>query len=691
MRSIKFKIIMLITVMIMTAILIVAVPTLGSQYAALKDNVIKQAVSEMTAAADSIDAFFEKPKAIVKDMAFYVTRASLELEQAQKDFESLVKDDPTILCLYYADPVPVSQGGMFYSSDYWIPDNDYDKESRDWYAAAKKYNKVVVTEPYIDETTKSLVTTVAYPVHKGGQFIGVTGIDILLTEINAIVGEKKLTENGKTYLIDPNGIYLTNDNMDKVMQSNFFNDYKSLAKYKSKFGSKVFIDTDASNEMYIAGRVINNDTGWILITVGNVGEIYAQVRKSLAIVVVLALISMIVSVIIAVIITSRIAQPIKAVDVAVNRIAMGNADLTQRLDTNVRDEVGSLVIGFNKFMEKLSRIVGDVKSSKTDLANVETELHKSLDRTSKSITQILSNVKRIVGQAEHQSGSVLQTSAAVTEIAENISSLERMIENQANGVAQASAAVEEMIGNISSVNGTVEQMAASFTALEKNTNEGIEKQRGVADYVLDIQQQSIALQDANAAITNVASETNLLAMNAAIEAAHAGESGKGFAVVAAEIRKLSETSSAESRKISEELSKITATIEAVVAAARESSESFVGVTDKITKTDELIALIRSAMEEQQIGSKQIAEALRVMNDSTTEVRTASHEMSIGNKQILTEIENLQSATIDIKDGVKQMADGASEIKQTSAVLSGIYEKVNSSVTRIGMQIDQFQV
>ena len=129
----------------------------------------------------------------------------------------------------------------------------------------------------------------------------------------------------------------------------------------------------------------------------------------------------------------------------------------------------------------------------------------------------------------------------------------------------------------------------------------------------------------------------------------------------------------------------------MVLAARESSESFAGVGEKISQTDQLVNQINSAMKEQKEGSRQIVDALKMMNDSTLEVKNASHEMAVGNRAILEEIRNLQDATNVIKDGIDEMSCGASEMNKTSALLSHISTKVTGSINRIGDQIDQFRV
>ena len=384
-------------------------------------------------------------------------------------------------------------------------------------------------------------------------------------------------------------------------------------------------------------------------------------------------------------------KPLKNLDKSIQSIASGNADLTQRISVTSKDEIGDVVSGFNTFTGKLMQIVSNIKSSKNTLSVSGDKLEKSTEDTAASITQILGDIGSVHSQISEQSSSVEETAGAVNQIAGNIQSLEQMIESQSASVTQASAAVEEMISNIRSVNSSVSKMALSFEDLQKEASLGIMTQKDLNERIIQIQDQSQTLQEANQAIANVSTQTNLLAMNAAIEAAHAGSAGKGFSVVADEIRKLSESSSKQSKVIGEQLASIKKSIEDVVAASETSSKTFSSVSANLTDTDSLVKQIQSALSENAEGSRQISDALHTMNDSTSSVRSASTEMTAGSKAILEEVRRLQQVTAGIKNSISEMNAGAEKINRNGTVLNEVSHEMKETISAIGSQIDQFTV
>jgi methyl-accepting chemotaxis protein len=570
---------------------------------------------------------------------------------------------------------------------------------RDYYTAIIKGGAdEFIGNPVISKFTGNPIIHVAKAVKSGGKTIGIFAGVVPLTTIQKTTSSIKLGETGYAWILAKDGTVVAHQDSTLVMNKNFLTDLKEENKDLKELAQQMA--TGKNNMAWVKDLKGNTvcvvyapvaGTSWSFAFAVSQVQVYRTSNELTRTMAFTAAIILVVLLLTSGLIIYRALRPLGIVEKTVTDIASGNADLTRRIEVNSNNEIGAVVSGFNKFAEKLQMIIRELKQSKESLATIGEDLHAGTQDTASAITQILADIETVNGHIANQSAGVEETAGAVNEIASNIGSLERMIESQAAGVTQASAAIEEMIGNINSVNTSVEKMADSFTALAQNARDGAAKQLDVNGRINQIEKESEMLQEANTAIASIANQTNLLAMNAAIEAAHAGEAGKGFSVVADEIRKLSETSSAQSKTIGTQLNKIKESINSVVTASTESSRAFNSVAEGIRNTDELVRQIKNAMEEQKEGSKQITETLHSMNDSTTEVRTASSEMSAGNKAILDEVKNLQEATGSMKDSVSEMSVGARKINETGKTLKEIADRVNTSIQNIGSQIDQFKV
>jgi len=190
---------------------------------------------------------------------------------------------------------------------------------------------------------------------------------------------------------------------------------------------------------------------------------------------------------------------------------------------------------------------------------------------------------------------------------------------------------------------------------------------------------------------NIASQTNLLSMNAAIEAAHAGEAGKGFAVVADEIRKLAENSSEQSNTISTVLKKIKESIDKITRSTDNVLRKFEAIDSNVKTVADQEENIRNAMEEQGEGSKQILVALSQLNEITSQVKTGSIEMLEGSKEVIQEGKNLEQLTNEITGGMNEMASGADQINAAVTQVSEISSNNKDSIDILVSEVSRFKI
>ncbi|MDR2470766.1 MAG: methyl-accepting chemotaxis protein, partial [Treponema sp.] len=269
--------------------------------------------------------------------------------------------------------------------------------------------------------------------------------------------------------------------------------------------------------------------------------------------------------------------------------------------------------------------------------------------------------------------------------------LNSQVERQTASVSRSSSAIEEMLANVQSVTQTLVRNAENVRELAAASEAGHASLNEVSGNIEAIARESAGLLEINAVMQNIASQTNLLSMNAAIEAAHAGESGKGFAVVADEIRKLAENSGRQSKTISQVLKGIKESIDKITGSINTVLEHFQAINEKIQVVSDQEEHIRNAMEEQAQGSQQILEAMGSLNEITQMVKTGSSEMTEESKEVIHESKNLEDVTQEIAGGMNEMASGADQISAAVGRVNEISNANRESINALVAEVSRFKV
>jgi methyl-accepting chemotaxis protein len=611
------------------------------------------------------------------------------------DFHCFVSKDLSV-------PGVLSENDVRWAGDTW--EWDVDTYDEGWYQAAlpKGWNRATPrasryhwSELYVDTSVNVLMVSVCIPMYSPDKHIvGVATVDVSLSTLQKMVSSFPLptpsaqvagfsVANHATFAISGGN---SND-ITPYPAGSWLVNLKEL-KPGQILNSTIKVD---GNDHTLYAFVHNSGIG-VAILIPN-AEKYAAIdavqnaNYITVIAVVLSMIAIIVFVFFA--ISRWIVRPVKHISLILNTFAKG--DLTQSITVRGNDEFAHMSQTLNQAQVGIRNLIIVIKDEAVRLSDIGNDLFSNMSETAAAINEITANIQSIKSRVISQSASVTETNATMEQVIANINRLNDHVNKQSNNVSQASSAIEEMVANINSVTQTLVKNNENVKALQEASEAGHGGLQKVAADIQDIARESEGLLEINAVMENIASQTNLLSMNAAIEAAHAGEAGKGFAVVADEIRKLAESSGEQSKTIGTVLKKIAESIKNITKSTENVLTRFEAIGSGVRTVSEQEENIRNAMEEQGQGSKQVLDSVGNVSGLTRQVKSGSEEMLEGSKEVIHESSNLEKVTQEITGGMNKMASGADQVNIAVNHVNQMTDKNREGINTLLREVSRFKI
>ena len=616
-RTLKQKILISVGLALLSVILLLS----ALAYSTLRDQVIDgnyQQINQISerAALDMATWLSEKKQVIqtLSQQNEYRNTKSLLLSQEATGFASI----------YFAGTDGSMQDGD--GSDY----QGYDAKSQSWYQLAQGTNTPIITPPYRDDTYTPPEIIISIAMARDD---GVIGGDITTQRLQQILSAIKLPAQGVSILVDNQGRVIAYKEPERVLKPlSELIDGVAMQQLTQPTSNGIPLEVSVHGKAKLLWSRPVANSQWLLVSIVDQQRLFAPLQRQLIHQFLISGVILLVSIFSIGTLIGLLLRPLRRVSSALALIANGDGDLTQRLRVHTQDEVGQLAANFNQFVGSLHELIGHIRQEAESLGN---SAASGLKRSADTVQEL-----------GNQQQEIAMVATAVTEMASATAEIAHNAENTAAAAQQSS---------VSSTDGLnlVNQTRSSITSLANEVGEATE-------VIHELSRHANEISSVLATIQGIAEQTNLLALNAAIEAARAGEQGRGFAVVADEVRVLSKRTQSSTTEIQSTIDTLQRTTQQAVALM-EKSQSLASHS-----VEDAVAASR-ALEE-------ITRAVSLISDMSTQIATAAEEQTKVTEEITANV-------TAIKEVGDELAEGAHNEQQESRRLQEQAADLNEKVDR----------